>query len=491
FPSSNAANWQERDARTDWLVDLLTSTREKFLLICSRAETAIALERYIRDRTTVRSVAFHEGLDLVARDRAANYFAESERGAQVLVCSEIGSEGRNFQFAHHLIMFDLPPSPDLIEQRIGRLDRIGQSEDVIIHIPFAEATEQALLLRIFNEGFSLFDAPNAAAQLIFDELPTLDSDRADNIVEQARNECDLRTEALSTGRDRLIELNSHDPAISDDLLEEITTHGVGDDLETYLESSFDLVGLESEVISDKIFNVKPTESMVRHSPVSAETQDRYRYPELPDDGLTYTFDRQTALAREDVHYFTWENPLVEQALDLVVSDITGNCTVIVVKIPGVKTGTMMLESLHVIECIAPADLGADRYLPPRVVRSMITTQGTDVAGNVAYQAWENPLEIDHDAIAKIIAQQEGTIRRLISKAEDAARQKFEPMQADALSAMTAQLDGEIQRLRALAEINPNVRQDEIEFLESSRQELAFAIEKSQVRLDAVRLFFVA
>ena len=50
-------------------------------------------------------------MDLVARDRAANYFADEERGAQVLICSEIGSEGRNFQFAHHLVMFDLPTSP--------------------------------------------------------------------------------------------------------------------------------------------------------------------------------------------------------------------------------------------------------------------------------------------------------------------------------------------------------------------------------------------
>ena len=57
-----------------------------------------------------RSTVFHEGMDIVERDKAANYFAQSEDGAQVLICSEIGSEGRNFQFAHHLVLFDFTTS---------------------------------------------------------------------------------------------------------------------------------------------------------------------------------------------------------------------------------------------------------------------------------------------------------------------------------------------------------------------------------------------
>ncbi len=79
-------------------------------------------------RAGIRSTAFYEGLSIIERDRAAAYFADEINGAQTLVCSEIGSEGRNFQFAHHLILFDLPLNPDLLEQRIGRLDRIGQQQ---------------------------------------------------------------------------------------------------------------------------------------------------------------------------------------------------------------------------------------------------------------------------------------------------------------------------------------------------------------------------
>jgi ATP-dependent helicase HepA len=77
-------------------------------------------------------------MSIVERDRAAAWFAEEDSGAQVLLCSEIGSEGRNFQFASNLVMFDLPFNPDLLEQRIGRLDRIGQAHDIQIHVPYLE-----------------------------------------------------------------------------------------------------------------------------------------------------------------------------------------------------------------------------------------------------------------------------------------------------------------------------------------------------------------
>lgn len=78
------------------------------------------LEQALREREGIRATVFHEGMSIIERDKAAAYFAQEEGGAQVLICSEIGSEGRNFQFANQLVMFDLPFNPDLLEQRIGR-----------------------------------------------------------------------------------------------------------------------------------------------------------------------------------------------------------------------------------------------------------------------------------------------------------------------------------------------------------------------------------
>lgn len=106
---------------------------------------------------------FHEGLSLVERDRAAAAFADEEEGCQVLVCSEIGSEGRNFQFCRHLVMFDLPLHPDQLEQRIGRLDRIGQRHAIEIHAPVFTGSPGEKLLRWYHEGLDAFSAPKASA----------------------------------------------------------------------------------------------------------------------------------------------------------------------------------------------------------------------------------------------------------------------------------------------------------------------------------------
>ena len=489
FPTGDAGAWSSSDARLTWLTELVSNSTEKFLVICSRADTAMALDKHLRNKTTIRSLAFHEHLDLVARDRAANYFADTDRGAQVLVCSEIGSEGRNFQFAHHLVMYDLPESPDLLEQRIGRLDRIGQTRDINIHVPYARGSEQEARLRLFDEGLGIFSQPNAAAQMIFDEQPM---DLAgQSRLDWTKAESERQRRALAVGRDRLLELNSHRPEISADLIKQLVELESEDTLEHYMEHSFEMFGLESEVLNDTTFTVKPTESMVRHSSVSAETRDRFRYPELPEEGLTYTYDRTTALAREDVHFLTWENPLVLQALDLVASDVTGNAAVVVVRLAGVQAGTMLLETLHQIDCIAPAELCAGQYLPPVLVRSLITPELTDVSGKVAFSTWDDRLDIPEDTIAKIVAQQEDGIKKMIRAANDGARLKFEPVRQRALADMTDQLTREVNRLRALADVNPNVRAEEIQFLAERRDTLESAIRNAQVRLEAVRLIVTA
>jgi ATP-dependent helicase HepA len=147
--------WWLADPRVTWLSEWLKqSRRQKSLVICSDAETAQSLEEYLRLRKGLLTAVFHEGLNLIERDRAAAYFADLEEGAQVLVCSEIGSEGRNFQFANHLVMFDLPVNPDLLEQRIGRLDRIGQVNEVNIHVPYYVGTAQEKMLAWFHQGLN-------------------------------------------------------------------------------------------------------------------------------------------------------------------------------------------------------------------------------------------------------------------------------------------------------------------------------------------------
>lgn len=126
------------------------------------------LEQALREREGIRATVFHEGMSIIERDKAAAYFAQEEGGAQVLICSEIGSEGRNFQFANQLVMFDLPFNPDLLEQRIGRLDRIGQKRDIDVYVPYLTETSQAILARWFQEGLNAFAETCPAGRAVYD-----------------------------------------------------------------------------------------------------------------------------------------------------------------------------------------------------------------------------------------------------------------------------------------------------------------------------------
>ena len=92
----------DSDPRVSWLTSYLRGHRnEKILLICRSPQKVKALMRSLEKRTNIKIGRFHEGMTLVQRDRNAAWFAEPD-GAMLLVCSEIGSEGRNFQFVHHL-----------------------------------------------------------------------------------------------------------------------------------------------------------------------------------------------------------------------------------------------------------------------------------------------------------------------------------------------------------------------------------------------------
>ena len=126
------------------------------LLICRTRELAEEILEKLQRIININCGFFHEGMTLLQRDRSAAYFSEEE-GARLLVCSEIGSEGRNFQFAHHLVLFDLPDDPELLEQRIGRLDRIGQEQTINIHVPYVKGAHGEVLARWYHEGLGAFE----------------------------------------------------------------------------------------------------------------------------------------------------------------------------------------------------------------------------------------------------------------------------------------------------------------------------------------------
>ncbi len=469
-----------------WLLDKIKQLQsEKALLICHKAETVVALEKWLREKHGIAAAVFHEGMSIVERDRAAAYFADPESAATILLCSEIGSEGRNFQFVHHLLLFDLPDNPDLLQQRIGRLDRIGQTHVIQIHIPYIENSPQHVLYRWYHEGLNAFQHNcNGAAQVLEQvqaerQLAMREpgnSEYVDGLIGKTQQVLKQVEEQLHKGRDPLLELNSCRPEQARQLIGELKKRELKGSLWPYMEQVFDCYGVNTEFHSADCYILTPTENM-----------REAHFPGLEEDGVTVTINRDIALAREDMQFLTDEHPMVMAAMDRVLSSDTGNASVAVIQHPALKGGQFLLEMLFIVECSAPPVLQINRFLPPTPIRILIDQAQNDRSDDISHQSMiDTGDRFDKQQITQFLNHQRDVINAMIRLAEQAAESKMQALIDKSSQQLLLTYRAEIKRLTRLKQVNPGIKQDEIEQL----KELALLghdnIQQTQLKLDAVR-----
>jgi ATP-dependent helicase HepA len=478
----------DKDPRVDWLVDLLRGLgEEKVLLICRTQAKVEELDASLRRRINVKMAAFHEGLTLVQRDRHAAWFAEKD-GARILLCSEIGSEGRNFQFAHHLVLFDLPLDPELLEQRIGRLDRIGQTSEIQVHVPFVAGSAQEVLSRWFHQGLNSFEKNLHGGRELLERFGSRVHDLALEshgggkasvaalsalITETVAARREL-TERLEQGRDRLLELNSFRPESAARLVQEISKRDADTTLESFMVDVFDHFAIHVEELTHRTYQLGS-------AGVFAES-----FPGLPAGGMTLTGDRQKALSREDVQFLTWDHPLVTGALDLLLGSEKGNSSF--AKWPDAKGVGLYVETVHVLECIAPSPLHVDRFLPPTPLRVMVDHRGNDAGTALPSETLKKHLKNgEGHALFDQAEFREDLLPVLLQKAEALAGRQAPALIAEARKTMAAQLDHEIARLAELQKVNQSVRPEELTLLASQKTAIDQHLAGARLRLDAIRV----
>jgi len=141
------------NAKVDRLLKLLSGFSDKVVVFTKFLATQRMLTQRLEEAGHSVSV-FHGGMNRMEKERAIEAF----RGpARILLATESGSEGRNLQFAHVLCNFDLPWNPMKIEQRIGRLSRIGQMHDVHVYNLVAADTVEAAVLHLLDAKLSMFE----------------------------------------------------------------------------------------------------------------------------------------------------------------------------------------------------------------------------------------------------------------------------------------------------------------------------------------------
>ncbi len=315
------ATWHERterifaaDPRLEWLVGEAAAWHEageKTLIFVAFPETLEALKRALELRTRRRVAVFHEKLSTARRDIEVAQF-RTAAGPSILISTECGGEGRNFEFCRRIVLFDLPWDPLALEQRVGRLDRIGRTIPIEV-VYFRPTRGLGHALARVMESSGVFREPLAGL--------THELARIESAIEQAAlgaDAMDLAPERFATvvgdARTALgrIEAGVHhelhrDPyqaAMAPEILaripsglEALTERVVLDACERY---GFDVVAERARATYSIEFGAR---ALVDQVPGV-----------LPGKRFLGTFDREEAVANETVDFFASGHPLVEGIL---------------------------------------------------------------------------------------------------------------------------------------------------------------------------------
>ncbi|MBT2772541.1 RNA polymerase-associated protein RapA [Halomonas sp. ISL-60] len=486
----NGEDWWHIDPRVNWLLEKLSDdsesgfANEKVLVIAHHRETAEGLAEGLRVLGGYHAPVFHEDLSLIERDRAAAAFADEDEGVQVLVCSEIGSEGRNFQFCRHLVMFDMPQHPDQLEQRIGRLDRIGQRHAIELHIPTFEGSPGERLLRWYHEGMDAFSAPHGVGNDLFDAFgdaladALLDDEALEEIIAETRTMFSAKLAEHDAGRNRLLELNACRPARAQQVIDAVRELDEDAALPRYLERALDIFGVDSQEIGKGLMHLQPSQHMLDGLPGLVKGEE----------GFTATYSRAQALARDDVQRLSWEHPLLREMMGRVLDGTMGNSALALLRHDAIPSGRLMAELVFRTHCPAPKKLHLNRFLPPTAVRILLDESGANLTSKISFTGLGKNLQKVNKSLARdLIKSRHDQLRELLTQGEGEAERQLPSIVENAEARMRAQLDAEIARLTALAEHNPAVRSAEIDALKDERKGLSEAIENTRLRLDSVRV----
>jgi ATP-dependent helicase HepA len=374
-----------KDSKLNAFLDLVQKTPDKILVFAETRET-IEYLRAALARRKIEALAYVGDLTPAERDKLVARFRDPE-GPRVLLCTELGGEGRNFQHCHVLVNYDLAWSPSAIEQRIGRIDRIGQSREVRIVVLRPEGTLAARVVDVLDSGVGVFTEPVGGLDPVLEsveaDLLALASDRADSkkwdqmTAALAKRVSAARAE-VARAYDPLLDLRSCDLQAMRALAERGASR-IGAQLTPKMDAAQSLqsvasmlearleqvcveaarrVGLESDVEVD----VLPGEVSFRVGPELKV--DALAGFDLEQDRVVLgSFKREVAVKREENDSFATGHPLVEALFGWIRDGELGRATVARTHVRGV-TGAA-LDARFIVALPEAADLAQGARVPSR------------------------------------------------------------------------------------------------------------------------------
>ena len=453
------------------VADIVGDSRTgKALVFSSWPGTIEALGRVMDAVAGPRGTAvFRAGLPEVELQKAVDRF-QTEKDCRVLLCDELGGEGRNFQIADAIVHVDLPWTPALIEQRIGRVDRIGRSGTVRSVVVTARGTSEAQLLAIWQEAFQLFTASMSGMEIALEGIQ--DQIGAAVGADPRHGLADLlpamraQAEALreEVEEERYFDQGTIDRRLRDDFRVTEERYRDGRALARAVRGWSGLAGLRSNDFDGDIVSYSPRQfgeasmanAKIDSLPNMEEALNRSRRKNTHE--VRGTFNRAVAVSREDLVFFApGSDPCTDFVIDNAVRSDRGRCCAILrTHSPVNWTGLELLFSLEV----DPRPLyrlghGPDKlfaaqgYLRLPTYRVLVALDGTilsptsQVAKTVA-EGWEKSRRFVHlgeragepsalDAFRKIFPPERwpGDVTRLEQVARDHLAEEFSFLEDEA------------------------------------------------------------
>lgn len=178
------------NSKAEKTMELVQSIGDKVIIFTEYRASQEYLLKFLKDHG-LSAVPYRGGMNRGKKDWMMDLF----RGrAQILVATEAGGEGINLQFCHHMINFDLPWNPMRLEQRIGRVHRLGQEHDVNIYNLSTQGTIEEHILQLLHEKINMFELVIGGLDHILESMEKKASIENDlmKIVMEADGEQDLK-----------------------------------------------------------------------------------------------------------------------------------------------------------------------------------------------------------------------------------------------------------------------------------------------------------
>jgi ATP-dependent helicase HepA len=298
-------------------------------VFAAERETLEAIQVALSRKAQIRCGVFHEDLSPAQRDIEVAQFRLAS-GPSILVSTECGGEGRNFQFCSRLVLFDLPWNPQMVEQRIGRLDRIGRKRPVKI-VYFRPPAGLGRVVAEVYDSLGIFREPMGG---IDRELQGIEA----AIVEAA---LDPRPGAARPFEATLAEVRAAQQrsraAVYRELIREPYRPEMAQEILASIPEGFEELTQDVVLAACEAFGFHVEEQRGR-SRYSVEFGNRARIDSLPGvaPGTSFlgTFDREEGVEDESIDFFSSGHPLVEGVLAGLEDSTLGRTAVLTVESQG-------------------------------------------------------------------------------------------------------------------------------------------------------------